>query len=120
MDVEQTVDWHVSRAMEKRSLHAHITRQSRDCDGEYRSGHVAMLTFEEEADTFGDLRFKERVLASVVTLHGYGTLTVTPSGVGWHEQTEEGYSAAEVLWCGDTCATASPWQRDLSAERAGY
>lgn len=101
-------------------VHAHVRNQSRDCDGDYSSGHVTEMTLEERCDSFGDLHFKERVIADVVNVHGYGTLTVTPDGVDWHEQTEEGYRAAEVRWCEDECREERPWQRDHRAEAAGY
>jgi len=101
-------------------VHAHVSTSSRDCDGDYSGGHVDELTLEERCDQFGDLHFKERVLGNVVTLHGYGDLKVTPEGLEWHEQTEEGYRAASVRWCEDECAEERPWQRDHRAESMGY
>ena len=103
-------------------VHAHVETSSRDCDGTYTAGHVMELTLEERCDQFGDLHFKDRVMASIVTIHGHGTLTVTPSRLSWHEQTEEGYRAAEVRWCEDDCPEAGwkSWHRDHSAEAAGY
>jgi len=100
--------------------HAHVSSNSRDCDGDYSRGHVDEMTLQERCDQFGDLRFKERVLASTVTLHGEGTLEVTEHGLSWHEQTEEGYRAAEVTWCEDDCPDERSWQRDHRAEAAGY
>jgi hypothetical protein len=101
-------------------LHAHVETSSRDCDGDYSGGHTDEMTTQERCDQFGDLHFKERVLGNVVTLHGEGTLEVSPSGLHWHEQTEEGYRRADVTWCEDECEDERPWQRDHRAEAAGY
>ena len=100
--------------------HAHVSTHSRDCDGDYSGGHVVEMTLEERCDRFGDLHFKERVLGDTVTLHGHGTLEVTPDGLSWHEQTDEGYRAARVRWCEEDCPTERSWQRDHRAEAAGY
>jgi hypothetical protein len=100
-------------------LHAHVDSRSRDCDGTYSSGYVCEMTTEERTGEFGDLRFQERVLGNAVTLHGHGTLEVTPDGMSWWETTDEGYRAVEVRWCEDDCPEAS-WQRDHRAEEMGY
>jgi hypothetical protein len=102
------------------TLHAHADRRSRDCDGDYSAGNVYEMTLEERCDAFGDLRFKERVMGSVVSLHGYGTLTVKPEGMDWDEQTEEGFVAVAVEWCEDECSDTRSWQRDHRAEAMGY
>ena len=101
--------------------HAHVSSNSRDCDGSYSGGHVIEMTLQERCDQFGDLHFKERVLASTVSLIAdHGTLEVTEHGLSWHEQTEEGYRASEVVWCEDDCPDERSWQRDHRAEAAGY
>ena len=100
--------------------HAHVSTNSRDCDGDYSRGHIDEMTLEERCDRYGDLRFKDRVLTSVVNPHGHGTLEVTPEHLSWYEQTEEGYRAAEVAWCEDECPAMRSWQRDHRAEAAGY
>lgn len=103
------------------SLHAHVETESQDCDGRYTSGRVEEMTLQERCDQFGDLHFKERVLANVVSLHAeQGTLTVTEHGLEWREQTEEGYRATDVEWCEDDCSEERPWQRDHRAEAMGY
>lgn len=100
--------------------HAHIEIESRDCDGMYSVGRVDKMTAKERTETtFSDLAFKDRVITSIISVHGYGSLNVTPEGVFWNESTEEGYRRVDVTWCNDTCATLS-WQRDHSAEAAGY
>lgn len=101
-------------------VHAHVSTESRDCDGRYTGGHVVEMTLEERCSAFGELEFKGRVLTNVVTLHGAGTLQVTPDGLEWWEQTDEGYSAADVRWCEDECPDERPWMRDHTAEAAGY
>jgi hypothetical protein len=87
-------------------LHAHSSTSSRDCDGDYTSGHVYEMTLEE------------RCYDSLHSLHG--TLTVTEDGLEWYEQTEEGYRAASVRWCDDDCPDERSWQRDHRAESMGY
>lgn len=100
-------------------LHAHVETDARDCDGRYSQGYVLEKTTLERADDLGDYSFKTRVLAGVVSIHGSGTLSVTPDGLSWHEDTDEGYHRAEVRWCEDECEDCT-WQRDHTAEREGY
>ena len=101
------------------NLHAHVETESRDCDGMYTSGYVAAMTTLERNEEFSDLVFKDRVITGIISVHAYGTLTVTPDGVTWGESTEEGYRRVEATWCSDTCPGSS-WQRDHTAEAAGY
>lgn len=101
--------------------HAHIESESRDCDGKYTSGRVDVPTLAERCDVFGELVFKDRILTSVVTIHGSGTLSVTPDGLEWHEDTDEGYRREDVRWCEEQdCPDMKPWQRDHTAESMGY
>lgn len=101
-------------------VHGHATSRSRDCDGDYSGGSTYEMTAQERTDQFGDLMFKERVIGSVVTAHGHGNLAVTPDGIEWHEETEEGFHEVSVRWCEDECAGGTPWRRDHRAEAAGY
>lgn len=101
------------------NLHAHVESESRDCDGMYSQGHVAAMTTLEMNEEFPDLVFKDRVITGIISVSGYGSLNVTPHGVFWDESTEEGYRRVDVTWCNDTC-TGSSWQRDHTAEAAGY
>lgn len=103
------------------SEHAHIGTESQDCDGRYTGGRTEVLNDDERCHEFGDLHFKQRVMAGVVTLHGTGTLNVSPEGMHWSERTDEGYQSAEVRWCDDkNCSDLKSWQRDHTAEAAGY
>lgn len=108
------------QAWVRNPLHAHVTTESADCDGRYSSGRVEEMTLLERCDQFGELAFKDRVMSSVVTMHGHGELKVTPYRLEWHEQTDEGYRAADVEWCSDEGCPNRSWQRDHSAEAAGY
>lgn len=100
--------------------HAHVSSQARDCDGTYLKDWTEVPTTEERTSEYGDLEFQERVLASIVTLHGYGELRVQPEFLSWVEETEEGYRSVDVTWCdSDTCDRTSS-QRDLTAESMGY
>ena len=101
------------------TIHAHVDTESRDCDGRYTGGLVIEMTLQERCDAMGDLHFKERVLSSVVSLHSTMRVEITPDGISYHEQTDEGYRTGDVRWCEDDCDEAS-WQRDHTAERMGY
>ena len=101
-------------------VHAHVSTRSRDCDGEQSRGHTAELTDEERCDSFGDLSFKNGVIANAITIHGYGTLEVEPEYVDWHEETDEGSRWTNIQWCEEACGEIRPWFRDLEAEKAGY
>jgi hypothetical protein len=102
------------------TLHAHAESSSRDCDGDYTSGNVYEMTTLEKAASLGDLEFKDRVITNIISVHAHGTLTVKPTGVSWHEQTDEGYRHTDVEWCEDECADKRTWQRDHRAEAMGY
>lgn len=109
-------------------LHAHIVKESRDCDGAYTSGHTMMQTHEEQASEFGDIEFHRRVVAEVVnsySLMDTGRLFVHRFEDGstrlvWSEPTDEGYRNTEATLCIDECELPTPWQRDHTAEAAGY
>ena len=102
------------------NLHAHVETESQDCDSRYTGFCVDEMTTPERNETFPDLVFKGRVIAGIISVHAYGTLTVTPEGVTWSESTEEGYRRVEVTWCRDTCHGLLSWHRDHAAEAAGY
>lgn len=88
-------------------VHAHIFRASRDCDGSYNSGYTAVMSSTELADTFGEIHFRERVVASEMSTYSClrGTLEVhgddrgNVERVDWNETTEEGYRHAEIEFC---------------------
>lgn len=103
-------------------MHAHINKRSRDCDGEYRSGYTMPMTHEEsQAESFGEIDFKQRILTSEVSVYAEeAVLAVSREGLEWHEITDEGYRETSVRWCEDDCVDEKAWQRDLSAEAAGY
>ena len=107
-------------AWKRMDLHAHVETDSADCDGRYTSGRVEEMTLEERCDQFWDLHFKERILGNTVSFHGTGTVEVSPSGLHWYEQTDEGYRRVDVEWCEQDCDDVRSWQRDHSAEKAGY
>ena len=84
------------------ALHAHIHFESRDCDGSYDYDRVACPTAEEQADTFGDLMFKRRMVDEIMSIVAEdGTLTVRRDFIEWRENTEEGYRYAIAEWCGE-------------------
>lgn len=84
------------------ALHAHLFFESRDCDGRYDHSRIASPTAEEQADTFGDLDFKRRMVEEIMNIAAEdGTLVVRRDRVEWRESTEEGYRFALAEWCGE-------------------
>lgn len=101
-------------------IHAHVNSDSRDCDGTYLKSHTEVLTTEERCSRYGDLYFKDRVVTSIISLHGHGTLKVESEGCVWDEPTEEGHRLIVVTWCDDEDCDRTGSQRDLTAESMGY
>lgn len=111
------------------NLHAHVSTNSRDCDGPTYDSHVVLLNDEEKAEhikadgvnDFHDLHFKERVLGDIVSFHAQATVRVTPLGFTYDEPTEEGFTYSEVTWCEDaSCNRPATSHRDVYAEQMGY
>ena len=101
-------------------IHAHVSSQARDCDGTYLKDWTEVPTTAERTSEYGDMEFQNRVLVSVVSLHGHGTMDVNPDKVAWAETTEEGYRHVEAVWCEEEDCDRTSSQRDLTAEKAGY
>lgn len=111
------------------SLHAHITTESADCDGRHGYDYVEIMNKHEVSEfilkdgvnDFSDYMFKERILGRVVSFHADAVIKTTENGFDYHEPTDEGYTATEVLWCEDE--DCDPWMTtsyDQFAEAAGY
>lgn len=111
------------------TLHAHVSTQSRDCDGLYNRDYVMTFNDEETAESgkvyndFSDIHFMNRVMCTVASPyaveHGM-RVTVDNDGINVYEDTEEGYRAADVRWCRENCDTDEYSQRDYTAEAMGY
>lgn len=112
-------------------LHAHVSKSARDCDGPIYDEYIISLTDEERArseaangvNDFTDIEFRNRVLTSIVSVYAtqQGRMDVNEGGFKWHEDTDEGYRAAEVVWCEDeSCDPAYTSHRDVYAEMMGY
>lgn len=118
------------------TIHAHIKTESRDCDGTYTGGWTMPFTAEERAERdaadgindFHEIHFTDRVVAYMVNAYSLdhdGTLTVKRLHDGdvrlsWSEPTEEGHRSVDAVICRDACDDSEPWQRDHTAEAAGY
>lgn len=114
------------------TLHAHVSTASADCDGPLYDEYVMTLNADEIAESeqeyndFSDIHFRERVISSIMSLTGGGTLTTHGEFGGWVErvewsqQTEEGYRSAEAVFCEDDCDTGLTSHRDVYAEMMGY
>jgi hypothetical protein len=110
-------------------LHAHIETAQRDCDGLYTSGYMMPLTNEEieeskkEVNDFHEIHFMNRIMGLVACPYAIlrATVKIDEDGIEVREDTEEGFRNTEVRWCKDeSCTEGSPWQRDHTAEAAGY
>ena len=113
------------------SLHAHVARESLDCDGRHGLNYIITLNDEERAEhaaanginDFHDLNFKNRVLGGVVSFHPdeEAEVRVIAQGFDYMEVTEEGFTRAEVTWCEDeSCDPDEGGQYDQYAELSGY
>lgn len=113
--------WEAEQAWRRHfRTHAHVVTNSRDCDGDYEHRHVDRPSAIERTEEFGDLNFKERVMGYIISFHVEGTLAVTPKGMLWTQDTEEGYIRSEVWWCEQDDCDDQSTQRDFRAEQAGY
>lgn len=101
-------------------LHAHVESRSRDCDGTYDKTWVDVPSTVERMNEYGDLEFQNRVVTSVISLFGHGTLTVASESCSWHEETEEGYRHVEITWCAEEDCDRTSTFRDHTAESMGY
>ena len=113
------------------SLHAHVARESADCDGRHGLDYIITLNDEERAEhvaanginDFHDLTFKNRVMGGVVSFDSeWGAeVRINAQGFGYTEGTDEGYTRAEVTWCEDeSCDPDEGGQYDQFAEMSGY
>jgi hypothetical protein len=109
------------------TLHAHVSTASADCDGPMYDEYIMTLSEQEQGAEFVEISFRERVIASIVSVTGgRGTLVVDsePGGwatnVAWHQGTEEGYRSAEARFCEDDCDLGERSHRDVYAEMMGY
>lgn len=111
------------------SLHAHVARESADCDGRHGLDYIVTLNDAERAEheqanginDFHDLNFKSRVLGNVVSFHADAEVVIAPSGFTYSAGTEEGFTRTEVTWCEDeSCDPIEGGQYDQFAELSGY
>jgi hypothetical protein len=112
------------------NLHAHVSTSSSDCDGPMYRDYVATMNDAEQAEdregdergynNFADLHFKARILSNHVSFHAVCEISTNEDGFHVHENTDEGYRAAEVRWCEDECDESLASQRDVYAEMMGY
>lgn len=113
------------------TLHAHVDRESTDCDGRYTDCYIVMFNDAERAESeraggvndFSDIHFMNRVFATEAGPYAvdHATIEITRRGFEYHEDTEEGYREASVSWCTDPyCDPEFRTHRDHRAEAAGY
>lgn len=118
--------------MEILNLHAHIATAATDCDGPMYREYTAFISPEERAqhlaangiNDFTEIKFRERILASQVSVYSVGpgglTMKADEHGFTWNEGTDEGSRGGEVRWCDDRDCGESYSQRDIYAEMMGY
>lgn len=105
-------------------IHAHFSREARDCDGLYSQTYVT-----RPGPGVIDRDFANGVVTSIVNVYSLfttGTLRVKriddeTLDLEWYESTEEGFIAIEARICRDDCDLDEPsTYRDHTAELAGY
>lgn len=110
------------------TLHAHVSTVAVDCDGPLYRDYVETFNDDERAESgqavndFSEIRFMQRMLGNQASPYAAHQMRVTidETGIQVHEDTEEGYRAASVLWCREDCDTDEHSQRDVFAEQMGY
>lgn len=110
-------------------LHVHNDSESRDCDGRYASGYTTWLALLVEGfipdDPEADDLFRAMMIyweAHDGTEMVFGVLDDGRDFVRYHQYTDEGYRSGQLLFCEkpDCMVDDESWQRDYSAEAAGY
>lgn len=96
-------------------MHAHITIESSDCDGNYTRTNVLLPEPEED-----EWDFRATTIGNVTAYSTHGTLTFNEFGFDFDEPHEEGYHHTEVRWCDDEDADEKSTFRDHRAESMGY
>lgn len=128
--------FHIDNGHVASFMHAHVARQSVDCDGPLDRYHVTRPTildiYDRDDDDNGNgvqdaYSFWVAQVAATLSAHAdSGTLTVQASNDGertvtWTETTDEGGRFEERELCfRATCAREQSSQRDYYAEAAGY
>jgi hypothetical protein len=106
-----------------RITHAHVTSDSRDCDGFYENDYV---WFPPEGMTFAEVWMGSLVADSAVDWHHSQTLErgVTADGYPTYEFyaiTDEGFRREHYVGCDDySCDPNRRRYRDHTAESMGY
>ena len=103
------------------TVHAHVEKETTDCDGRHTIRWVSEMNEVERKEEFGDLALKDRVMCWIVSMHAdSGMLSVNRGGITWHEDTEEGYVHTDVSWCEKPDCVEGVEHRDHYAEQRGY
>lgn len=105
---------------EEHTLHAHISTESVDCDGNQVSTHTEFMNDDEFMSPYGDLDFKGRIATNTISWVEDGRLTTDDTCMVWHCETDEGYNRTFVQWCEDSrCQrpeTPNPEEDDMNSE----
>lgn len=99
-------------------MHAHVSKESQDCDGRYSRSYVIVPT-----DGQDDYAFQAMVVGMYMPFdyrHEPVSVEFTSDGFSFSEPTEEGFEATEVEWCSHNDTNERGTFRDHSAEAAGY
>lgn len=124
------------------NLHAHITRDSRDCDGSYNSDNVQIakdtrfnasrekVNLDKDSDGFdwdayepctNEAEFRYSILDLDEEGNSYRFKQDDNDTFHRARGTDEGYEYTEVVFCYDwSCDLGHRYYRDHSAEAAGY
>lgn len=113
---------------ESPDAHVHVRVESRDCDGDYLRAYIYRpepydpgKPMQRAQDAFDLLRmvvFDRLPWSEETTL-----IRLSDGSFEWHEATDEGYRHVHVQPCEKACSDDDRnlvYDRDLTAERAGY
>lgn len=81
------------------TMHAHISEDSRDCDGRMTSERVEGLNEDEKKTTFGDIDFQVRIAGFFAISSNNARMSMDGNVTTWLADTDEGYESAEIRWC---------------------
>lgn len=109
--------WSISE--ETPEAHIHVRVESQDCDGTYLRAYISRPT-----GTVGAWGLLQATVFDYLPDSQETTLVRTADGsFEWAERTEEGYRNVAIRPCEKHCSDDDPnltYDRDLSAEKAGY
>lgn len=101
-------------------MHAHVSTESRDCDGKYERQYTRKPRAGQTDDDFRADTLWALLPIDLGPESDPVRVMFTRFGFDFTEPTEEGYRAVDVTWCTDDDADQPARYRDHTAESMGY